>query len=235
MKSLRLNREDVEKGILLVVDKPAGWTSFDVVNKIRTVLRKRFGIKKLKVGHAGTLDPIATGVLVIGIGPATKKLGKLQADDKSYEGIIRLGATTPSYDAETQPDAFYPYEHLTPEIIKKTAGRFTGEIRQFPPPYSAVKHKGKKLYEYAREGTPPPLKERKVFIKNFEIKDIHLPDIYFSADVSKGTYIRSLAHDFGKALGTGGYLQELKRTRSGNFHLHDAVNLFEWVKHNQPA
>jgi len=232
MKTHRLQREDLEKGVILLIDKPAGWTSFDVVNKIRSVLRKRFGLKRLKVGHAGTLDPMATGLLVVGIGPATKKLHRLQADDKTYEGRIRLGATTPSYDADTPPDRFYPYEHVTEQTIRETAQKFLGESEQLPPPYSAVKHKGKKLYEWARKGETPPLKPRKVVIHRFDITDIRLPDIDFVADVGKGTYIRSLAHDFGKALRSGAYLAALRRTRVGNFSVADAVKLEDWVRDN---
>lgn len=232
MKTHRLQREDLEKGVILLIDKPAGWTSFDVVNKIRSVLRKRFGLKRLKVGHAGTLDPMATGLLVVGIGPATKKLHRLQSDDKTYEGRIRLGATTPSYDADTPPDRFYPYEHVTEQTIRETAQKFLGESEQLPPPYSAVKHKGKKLYEWARKGETPPLKPRKVVIHRFDITDIRLPDIDFVADVGKGTYIRSLAHDFGKALRSGAYLAALRRTRVGNFSVADAVKLEDWVRDN---
>ncbi|NPA42801.1 MAG: tRNA pseudouridine(55) synthase TruB [Chlorobi bacterium] len=233
MNPLRLTPEDWEKGKIVVIDKPAGWTSFDVVNKIRSVLRRRSGKKNIKVGHAGTLDPMATGVLVIGIGPATKLLGRLQADDKTYEGVIRLGATTPSYDADTPPDRTYPWEHVTPEKVREAARRFTGLIEQLPPPYSAVKHKGKKLYELARRGQEIPLKPRKVYIHSFDILDTPLPDIVFRAHTGKGTYIRSLAHDLGRALGSGAYLTSLRRTRSGPFTLEQAVDLNEWVKANQ--
>jgi len=233
MKNLRLTDEQFRDGVILVVDKPAGWTSFDVVNKIRSVLRKRTGQRKIKVGHAGTLDPLATGVLVIGIGPATKKLHQLQNDDKTYTGTMVLGATTPSYDADTAVDRRFPTEHLTDTLLHETAAKFLGEQEQLPPPYSAVKHKGKKLYEWARKGEMPPLKSRKVHIKRFDLDRIELPEVDFTADVSKGTYIRSLVHDFGKALGSGAYLTALRRTRSGNFTIDQAVDLTEWVRANQ--
>jgi tRNA pseudouridine55 synthase len=230
---MRITLQDLRQGKILVVDKPLEWTSFDVVNKIRSVLRKRFHLKKIKVGHAGTLDPMATGVLVVGIGPATKKLGLLQLDDKEYEGLMRLGATTPSYDRETPPDRTFPLDGITESKIKEAAKSFTGEIEQYPPIYSAVKQKGKKLYELAREGEQVEIKPRKVKIYDFRIENIMLPDIQFKAHVSKGTYIRSLVHDFGKKLNNGAYLLALRRTRSGNFDLSQAVDLFEWIEQNK--
>ncbi len=232
MQELKITKQDLRQGKILVIDKPLGWTSFDVVNKIRSVLKKRFGLKKLKVGHAGTLDPMATGVLIVGIGPATKKLHHLQSDDKTYEGVMRLGASTPSYDTETEPDAVFPTEHITEDLIIKTAQTFLGEKEQLPPPYSAVKHQGKKLYELAREGNEVPLKPRKIFIHQFEILSVQLPEIYFKTTVSKGTYIRTLVHDFGKKLRSGAFLLALRRVRSGNFSIEQAVSLEEWIKEN---
>ncbi len=233
MNRLRVTLQDLRQGKIIVVDKPLDWTSFDVVNKIRSVLRKRFDLKKIKVGHAGTLDPKATGVLVIGIGPATKLLGKFQADDKVYEGLMRLGATTPSYDTETDIDKEFPLDGITEEMIRRAAQSFIGDIEQLPPPYSAVKQKGKKLYELAREGKEVELKPRRVKIYDFEIKNIQLPDIQFALHAGKGTYVRSLVHDFGKKLNNGAYLIALRRIRSGNFTLDQAVDLFEWVAQNQ--
>jgi tRNA pseudouridine55 synthase len=233
MEHLRITEQDLRQGKILVIDKPLGWTSFDVVNKIRSVLRKRFNLKKIKVGHGGTLDPLATGVLVIGIGKATKRLQDLQNSDKEYTGVMRLGLTTPSYDAETSPDAVFSTEHITPGLLRETAELFTGDLEQYPPPYSAVKKQGKKLYEWAREGKKVEIKPRRVHIYKFVIDNIQLPDVYFTAHVSKGTYIRSLVHDFGKKIESGAFLLALRRTRSGNFDLSAAVNLEEWVKANK--
>ncbi len=233
MNDLRISWQDLRQGKIIVVDKPLGWTSFDVVNKIRSVLRRRFDLKKIKVGHAGTLDPLATGVLVIGIGPATKKLGLLQADDKTYEGLMRLGASTPSYDAETEPERVFSLEGITEAQVLEVARSFVGQIEQYPPLYSAVKQKGRKLYEWAREGEKVTVKPRKVTVYSFDIQNIILPDIQFQTTVSKGTYIRSLVHDFGKKLDNGAYLLALRRTRSGNYSIDQAVDLKNWIKQNE--
>lgn len=229
----QITEKDLKEGVFLLVDKPVGWTSFDVVSHIRSVLRKRFDRKNIKVGHGGTLDPLATGLLVIAIGPATKKLASIQADDKEYEGLIMLGAVTPSYDLETEPENEKPFAHLTREEIEKAMADLTGEQWQLPPVYSAVRKGGERLYEKARRGEKvKEIKPRKVNVFRFEPKDIYLPAIHFYAHVSKGTYIRSLAHDLGQLLGTGAYLAALRRTRSGSFHVKDAVNIEQWFSDN---
>ncbi len=228
-----VTEEDIRKGKIIVIDKPEHWTSFDVVNVIRKILKKKFGQKNLKVGHAGTLDPLATGVLVIGIGPATKMLHKLQADEKAYEGTIMLGAITPSYDRETEPEEYLLFDHVTEKDIRDAMQSFIGRIDQYPPLYSAVKVKGKKLYERARKNEKINIKPRRVNIYAFKPLNIDIPKIDFYARVSKGTYIRSLAYDLGKKLNTGAYLYDLKRVRSGKYSLEDAVSLEEWIQINK--
>ncbi len=232
-KHVRITEQDLTRGRILLIDKPLEWTSFDVVNKIRSVLRKRFNRKKIKVGHGGTLDPLATGLLIIGIGPATKILQTIQNARKTYEGTLRLGARTPSYDAETEPSETFPYEHLTESDILRVAKTFTGKQRQLPPPFSAVRHRGKKLYEYARKGEiPDDIKPREVEIFSFDILAVKLPEVHFRTEVSKGTYIRTLADDFGKKLDNGAYLTSLRRTAIGELHLKNAVSLDQWLREN---
>ena len=220
---------DFKAGSILLVDKPLNWTSFDVVNKIRFRLKFLLKVKKIKVGHAGTLDPLATGLLIICTGKATKLLQSFQGLDKTYTGIITLGATTPSYDLETEIDTSYPTEHITPPLIESTRQQFLGPIEQMPPQFSAIKVKGVPVYKKAREGTKVELKTRNVSIHQFEFPKIDLPHLHFQVDCSKGTYIRSLAHDFGQALNSGGHLTQLCRTRIGDYHLEDAWNLEELV------
>jgi tRNA pseudouridine55 synthase len=216
---------DFLAGATLLVDKPAGWTSYDVVNKLRFALRRRLGMKNIKVGHAGTLDPMATGLLVVCTGKATKQLHAFQQHDKEYTGAMTFGATTPSYDAETPIDAHFPTAHLSEELLVQTRLQFLGEIQQLPPPFSAIKVDGQPLYQRARRGEEVTLKPRQVRIDEFVFTYIRLPRAGFRVYCAKGTYIRSLAHDFGKAVGSGAYLSELRRTRSGEFHVDDAWSL----------
>ena len=216
---------DFLAGATLLVDKPQDWTSFDVVNKIRFRLKHRLGVKKIKVGHAGTLDPMATGLLIICTGKHTKKLHEFQGLGKTYTGIIKLGESTPSYDAETEPDETFPVDHITEAKILETAIKFIGEQDQVPPMFSAIKVDGQPLYKKARKGEVVERKSRRVSINEFEITRIEMPEIHFRVSCSKGTYIRSLAHDFGQALNSGGHLINLVRTAIGEFDLENAWNL----------
>jgi tRNA pseudouridine55 synthase len=214
--------EDFISGQILLIDKPLGWTSFQVVNKLRWAIKKQFNLKKIKVGHAGTLDPLATGLLILCTGKFTKKIETFQAQVKEYTGTFTLGATTPSYDLETKIDKHFTIEHLTEQLIKETTLQFIGEIEQKPPIFSAIKKDGKRLYELARAGETTEIKLRKVTIDTFKITNIDLPEIEFKVVCSKGTYIRSLAYDFGKALNSGAHLSSLRRTKIGNFSVDDA-------------
>lgn len=218
-----MTAEDFKDGQLILIDKPLKWTSFDVVNKIRYAIKKEFKLKKIKVGHAGTLDPLATGLLIICTGKFTKKINDLQAEIKTYTGTIKLGATTPSYDLETKINRVFPYEHITEEALVKTTEKFTGIIEQRPPIFSAIKKDGVRLYDLARKGESTEIKARKTTVYAFEITRIDLPEVDFKVVCSKGTYIRSLAHDFGKALKSGAHLTALRRTKSGRFDVKDAV------------
>lgn len=215
--------EDIKNGQILLIDKPFEWTSFQAVNKIKWAIKKKFKLKKIKVGHAGTLDPLATGLLVICTGKFTKKISEFQDLVKEYTGTITLGATTPSYDLETEIDQTYTTGHITEALIKKTATEFVGEIDQVPPVFSALKKDGKRFYEYAREGKELEIPSRKVKIIEFEITGIKMPDVNFRVVCSKGTYIRSLARDFGAMLESGGHLSELRRTKIGDFEVVDAI------------
>lgn len=217
--------EDYKEGQVILIDKPLEWTSFQVVNKLRWLIRKQFDIKKIKVGHAGTLDPLASGLLIICTGRFTKKIDTYQAQEKEYTGTITIGATTPSYDLETEVDQSFDISKITPEQILATTEQFTGEIQQQPPIFSALKKEGKKLYEFARKGEAVDIPFRTVTISEFEITKIDLPHIDFRVVCSKGTYIRSLAHDFGKALQNGAHLSSLRRTRIGNFSVDDAIDI----------
>lgn len=221
--------QDFLNGITLLVDKPKGWTSFDVVNKIRFALRRYTGDKKIKVGHAGTLDPMATGLLVICTGKSTKLLHEYQGFSKVYTGTILLGATTPSYDLETEIDARFPTEHLTPELLETTRQQFLGEIAQLPPMYSAIKVEGEALYKKARKGESIELQPRQIRIDAFDLTRMELPEVDFYVACSKGTYIRSLAYDFGKALHSGGCLSALRRTQIGDFKVEDAWQVADFV------
>jgi tRNA pseudouridine55 synthase len=222
--------EDFLAGHVLLINKPLGWTSFDVVNKIRYALRNYTGNKKIKVGHAGTLDPLATGLLIICTGKFTKHIDAFQGMPKSYRATLKLGAETPSYDAETEPSHTYAVSHLSIEEVKAAMQNFVGEIDQFPPMYSAIKQDGKKLYELARKGETVEMRSRKVTITRFELIENRWPELVVEIDCSKGTYIRSLAHDLGKALNNGAYLTGLVRTAIGDYKLSEAQELKEWVE-----
>ena len=217
-----LSGYDFRAGEMLLVDKPKEWTSFDVVNKIRHKIKRRLGVKKIKVGHAGTLDPMATGLLIICTGKATKTIDKYQAQRKEYTGTLLLGATTPSFDAETNIDAHFPTDHITEAAILQATQQFIGELAQIPPVFSAIKVDGQPLYKKARKGIEVKVEPRQVFIYEFEITKIELPEVHFRVVCSKGTYIRSLAHDFGKALESGAYLNALRRTKIGDYSVENA-------------
>jgi tRNA pseudouridine55 synthase len=224
--TLQKNKEfDFAAGELLLVNKPYKWTSFDVVGK----LRNSFKPLKLKVGHAGTLDPLATGLLIICTGKMTKQIDTFQAEEKEYTGTMVLGATTPSYDMETEADQTFDTSNLTHELIRNACAQFTGDIQQYPPAHSAIKIDGERLYEKARRGEEVELRLRNVTISEFEITRIELPEVDFRVVCSKGTYIRSLVNDFGRALNNGAYLSKLTRTRSGNFKLADAWEVMDLV------
>lgn len=215
------------EGEMLLINKPLTWTSFDVVGKIRNSLKPL----KLKVGHAGTLDPLATGLLIICTGKLTKKIDEFQAQEKEYTGTMILGATTPSYDMETDVDETFDIKNLTDEHLYANCKQFIGDIEQYPPAHSALKIGGERLYLKARRGETVELKTRKVSITEFEITRIELPEIDFRVVCGKGTYIRSLIFDFGKALNNGAYLSKLCRTRSGDFHINNAYGVLEFVDH----
>ena len=225
-----MTEEDYKNGQVLLIDKPLEWTSFQAVNKIRWHIKQRFQIKKIKVGHAGTLDPLATGLLIICTGKQTKEIHIYQGQEKEYTGTFTIGATTPSYDLETEIDNTFPTEHITQKLIHETTQQFLGEIDQKPPIFSAIKKEGKRLYELARKGETTEIKSRKVTIDEFEITNINLPNIDFRVVCSKGTYIRSLAYDFGKALGSGGHLSALRRTKIGAFSVENAKSIEGFIK-----
>jgi tRNA pseudouridine55 synthase len=215
--------EDFKEGQVLLIDKPLNWTSFQAVNKLRWAIKQAYSIKRIKVGHAGTLDPLATGLLVICTGKMTKQINTFQGQEKEYTGTFILGSTTPSYDLETEIDTTFSTEHITEDLIYNTTKQFIGKIDQFPPIFSAIKKEGKRLYEFARAGEVVEIKSRQVEITEFEITEINNLQLKFRAVCSKGTYIRSLAHDFGKALNSGAHLSELRRTRIGDFAVKNAM------------
>jgi len=219
-----------QEGRVLLIDKPLNWTSFQVVNKIRWLIKQQFSIKKIKVGHAGTLDPLATGLLILCTGKFTKRIETYQAQVKEYTGTITLGATTPSYDLESEIDQKFDISEISEEDILKNTQQFLGEIQQQPPIFSALKKNGKRLYEYAREGSKIDIPSRAVTIKEFEITKIELPCIEFRIVCGKGTYIRSLAHDFGRSLNNGAHLSGLRRTKIGEFRVEDAISVLEFEK-----
>lgn len=219
-----MKAEDFLEGQILLIDKPLTWSSFQAVNKLKYVLKRKYDLpKKFKIGHAGTLDPLATGLLIICTGKFTKKITEIQAQSKEYTGTIVLGATTPSYDMETEVDATFPTEHITETLILETTKLFLGEIDQKPPVFSAIKKDGKRLYEHARAGEEVEIASRKTTIYEFEITRIALPEVDFRVQCSKGTYIRSLAFDFGKALQSGGYLSVLRRTKIGDYSVENGI------------
>lgn len=225
--------EDYKEGQVLLIDKPLTWTSFQAVNKLRWAIRKAYNIKKIKVGHAGTLDPLATGLLVICTGKMTKQINTFQGQEKEYTGTFVVGSTTPSYDLETEIDATFPIDHISEDLIHRTTKQFIGKIEQFPPVFSAIKKDGKRLYEFARAGEAVEIKSREIEISEFEITDINALEnsieLNFRVVCSKGTYIRSLAHDFGNALNSGAHLSVLRRTRIGDFKVKNALSPEDFI------
>lgn len=221
--------EDYQAGQVLLIDKPLNWTSFQVVNKLRWEIKQAFKIKKIKVGHAGTLDPLATGLLVICTGKMTKQINTFQGQIKEYTGTIVLGSTTPSFDLETEINKTFSTSHITNDLIYQTTKQFIGEIDQFPPVFSALKKDGKRLYEFARAGEDVEIKSRKITINAFEITNIKENTVDFRVVCSKGTYIRSLANDFGKALNSGGHLSVLRRTKIGDFNVENALSIESFI------
>lgn len=220
--------ESFQEGQILLIDKPLNWTSFQVVNKVRWLIKKKFKLKKIKVGHAGTLDPLATGLLIICTGKFTKQIDTYQGQKKEYTGTFTLGATTPSFDLETEIDERFDISTLSEKKIKAATHQFTGEIQQQPPVFSALKKDGKRLYEFARSGEEVEVAFRTVHISAFDITRIALPEVDFRVQCSKGTYIRSLAHDFGKALENGAHLSALRRTKIGDFSVENALQIEEF-------
>ena len=221
---------DFQEGVIIPVDKDSEWTSFDVVNKIRSLLRYRFGFDKIKVGHAGTLDPLATGLVLICTGKATRKILELQAAEKEYLAEIRFGETTPSFDLETAVNGRFPVDHISRELVAKTLLSFTGEMLQKPPAFSAKWKDGRRAYELARKGLDPELEPVHVTIRENELISCDLPDIIVRIICGKGTYIRSFAHDLGEALNSGAYLKKLQRTRIGDYHLSDALTINDFIE-----
>jgi len=228
---------DIQKGAILLVDKPLRWTSFDVVNKIKYEIRNRTGCKKFKIGHAGTLDPLASGLLVICIGKYTKQISEIQQQKKEYEGTFTLGATTASHDLEKIPENFKPYNHITKEDILSAVNKFIGTFQQLPPIFSAVRIDGKRAFEYARKDTEVVIQSKKITVHSFDITRIELPEIDFNITCSKGTYIRSIARDLGDILDCGAYLSRLRRTKIGDFSVENALNMTPFItpqKINKP-
>jgi len=228
-KDTPVNEIDFVRGQTILIDKPLDWTSFDVVNKIRGKIRYQLGFKKIKVGHAGTLDPLATGLLIICTGKLTKSIDLLQAIEKRYSGTITLGATTATYDAEVEPENIRPTDHLTEKDLQDATTGFRGKIEQIPPIYSAIKIEGHAAYNLARRGKDPIMKARSVEITRFDLTKIQSPHVEFDVICSKGTYIRSLANDFGQVLGVGGYLSGLRREAIGQFSVQKAFTIEEII------
>ncbi len=219
------SKNPYSEGKIILINKPLNWTSFQVVNKVRWLIKQQFGIKKIKVGHAGTLDPLATGLLILCTGKMTKSIESFQGQEKTYIGRLRLGSTTPSYDLETEVNATFDYQHIKPEMLHEMAQKFTGDILQKPPIFSAIKKDGKRLYNLAREGKSTEISARKITVFEFYLTQISLPDIDFQVRCSKGTYIRSLAHDFGAALQSGSHLIALERIAIGDYRLEHAMSI----------
>lgn len=220
------------KGEILSFNKPYGWTSFQVVSKVRSAISKKLHVKKIKVGHAGTLDPLATGVLIVCTGKSTKLIDELQSHTKEYIATLKLGATTPSYDKETEEDAVYPTEHITKELVETVLQRFIGTIEQTPPEYSAVKINGKRAYEFARKGKSVELKPKTLVIDSIELLECNFPEIVIRVVCCKGTYIRALARDIGRELQSGAYLTGLVRTRIGEYKIDECLDpetFNEWL------
>ena len=221
--------EEVLAGAVFLFDKPSSWTSFDVVNKTRYLLSKYTKKKRIKLGHAGTLDPLATGLLILCAGKATKTIDQYQGMKKTYSGIIRLGAETASYDAETEIIASYPTDHINLELLEKVRKEFLGVIDQIPPAYSAIKVNGKRAYQLARKGESVKMKTRQIEMYDFTLGNVEMPDVHFKIECSKGTYIRSIAYDFGKKLDSGAYLLKLRRDAIGDFDVKNAWKVDDFV------
>ena len=221
---------DFQTGEMILIDKELNWTSFDVVSKLRNSIKKKLNIKKIKVGHAGTLDPLATGLLIICTGKMTKRINEFSGLNKTYVGKMTIGSTTPSYDLETKPNVYYPTEHINKNLVIETAKKFVGKIDQKPPVFSAVKKDGVRLYKLARKGVKVEVEKREIIIHDFLISSINFPEVEFSLTCSKGTYIRSLAHDFGKELGSGAHLSELRRTSIGDYSVDKSLKLMEFIR-----
>ena len=221
---------DFLEGEVLLFDKPAGWTSFDLVKKVRNVISRYMGVKKVKVGHAGTLDPMATGLMILCTGKATRKIEQFQGMDKTYVAELLFGKTTPSFDLETEVEQEFPYEHITRSRLEEVLEQFTGEIEQLPPAYSAKRVKGRRAYDLARKGEEVELKPQRVTIHAMEILDFALPKCTLKVTCSKGTYIRSLARDIGKALESGAVLSALRRTEIGPYNVRNAVTVSDFEK-----
>lgn len=220
-----MTAEAILEGQILLIDKPLNWSSFQAVNKLKYILKRKYDLpKKFKIGHAGTLDPLATGLLIVCTGKFTKKITEIQGQAKEYTGTFTVGATTPSYDLETEINETFPTEHITEALIRETTKQFVGEIDQKPPVFSAIKKDGIRLYEHARAGEEVEILSRKITIHEFEITRIALPEVNFRVKCSKGTYIRSLAYDFGMALNSGGYLSALRRTKIGDYSVENGIS-----------
>ncbi|HRY32667.1 MAG TPA: tRNA pseudouridine(55) synthase TruB [Bacteroidales bacterium] len=220
--------EPLQQGQFFLIDKPYGWTSFDVVSKMKGFIKHQMGIPKIKIGHAGTLDPLATGLLIVCTGKQTRQIEQFQALEKEYTGTFYLGMTTPSYDLEKEPDTIFPTDHLSRELMEEAALKLSGDQMQLPPVFSAVKVGGKRLYEYARKQKDVTLTPRPVKISVFELGRLEMPELDFRVICSKGTYIRALARDFGQACGSGAYLLKLCRTRIGPYSLNEALSIAQW-------
>ena len=221
---------DFQTGEMILIDKELNWTSFDVVSKLRNSIKKKLNIKKIKVGHAGTLDPLATGLLIICTGKMTKRINEFSGLNKTYVGKMTIGSTTPSYDLETKPNVYYPTEHINKNLIIETAKKFVGKIDQKPPVFSAVKKDGVRLYKLARKGVKVEVEKREIIIHDFLISSINFPEVEFSLTCSKGTYIRALVNDFGKELGSGAHLSELRRTSIGDYSVDKSLKLMEFIR-----
>ena len=227
---LSLSKQSVEEGVVILINKEKNWTSFDVVKKTKNLIKEKFNIKKIKVGHAGTLDPLATGLLIICTGKLTKKISEIQNLHKTYSGEITLGGKTPSFDLETEIDQKFDLINITKKQVYSVSKEFSGEMFQKPPLFSAIKVQGERLYKKARRGEKVNVKTRKITIYNFEITEINLPKVKFIINCSKGTYIRSIANDFGLKLKNGGYLSELTREKIGNYSLNQSLTISEFEK-----
>lgn len=221
---------DFQNGELILIDKELNWTSFDVVSKLRNSIKKKLNLKKIKVGHAGTLDPLATGLLIICTGKMTKNIDQFSCLDKTYTGKITIGSSTPSYDLETKPNIYYPTDHINEKLIISTAEKFIGKTLQKPPIFSAIKKNGVRLYKLARKGVDVKIKKKEIIINDFKITSVNFNEIGFSVSCSKGTYIRSLANDFGKKLGSGAHLSELRRTSIGEYSVDKSYKLMSFIR-----